>query len=115
MAGSFSFQLLIQARMPKTLLRTPLLPANMAGSAARSFRARAGTRGDNYEHHRMDRSGPGRRLPVRLGEPVNTAARPRDGRPPTGERRVMSTGVGITLIAVGAICGSPWRRVPRTA
>ena len=101
--------------MPKTLLRTPLLPANMAGSAAREFSRSGRYPRDNYEHHRMDRSGPGRRLPVRLGEPVNTAARPRDGRPPTGERRVMSTGVGITLIAVGAICGSPWRRVPRTA
>jgi hypothetical protein len=34
---------------------------------------------------------------------VNTAAGPRDGPPPAGGRRVKSTGVGITLIAVGAI------------
>jgi hypothetical protein len=55
----------------------------------------------------MDRSRPSaqlghRWLPVRLGEPVNTAPRPRDTRPAAG-RRVMSTGIGITLIAVGAI------------
>jgi hypothetical protein len=31
------------------------------------------------------------------------AAGPGDGRPPMARRRVMSTGVGITLIAVGAI------------
>ncbi|MDX6417871.1 MAG: hypothetical protein QOG28_2491 [Trebonia sp.] len=56
----------------------------------------------------MDRSRPSRWLghrwvPVRLGEPVNAAAGPRDGRPPMAGRGVMSTGVGITLIAVGAI------------
>lgn len=56
----------------------------------------------------MDRWWPSPRLghrwlPVWPGEPVNTAARPQDGRPPTAGRRVMSTGVGITLIAVGAI------------
>jgi hypothetical protein len=51
----------------------------------------------------MDRSRPSRWLPVWLGEPVNTAAGPQDGRPPAAGRRVMSTGVGVTLIAVGAI------------
>jgi len=76
--------------------------------AARSFRVRAGTRGDSYEHHRMDRSRPSprlghRRLPVRLGGPVNTAVGPQDVRPPTAGRRVVSTGVAVTLIAVGAI------------
>jgi hypothetical protein len=81
----------------------------MAGQrAARSFRVRAGTRGDSYEQHRIDHSRPSRRLgrrlvPVRLGEPVNTAAGPRDGRPQAGGRRVVSSGVGVTLIAVGAI------------
>jgi len=50
----------------------------------------------------MDRSRPGRRLPARPGEPVNTAAGFPDGRPPaTG--RVMGTGVAVMLIAVGAI------------
>lgn len=44
-----------------------------------------------------------RRLPVRLGEPVNTAVGPQDARPPAAGRRVMSTGVAVTLIAVGAI------------
>jgi Na+/melibiose symporter-like transporter len=34
---------------------------------------------------------------------VNTAAGPQDGRPPAAGRRVVSSGVGITLIAVGAI------------
>jgi hypothetical protein len=38
----------------------------------------------------------------RLDEPVNTATGPQDARPPAGGRRVMSTGVAITLIAVGA-------------
>jgi hypothetical protein len=66
---------------------------------ARSFRVSGWYRGDSYEHHRMDRSRPGRRL----GEPVNTATGPRDGRPPAGGRRVMSTGAAITVIAVGAI------------
>jgi hypothetical protein len=42
-------------------------------------------------------------LPVRLGEPVNTAAGLQDGRRPTAGRRVISTGFGITVIAVGAI------------
>ena len=51
----------------------------------------------------MDRSRPSRPLPVRLGEPVNTAAGPQDGRPPAAGRRVVSSGVGITLIAVGGI------------
>ena len=56
----------------------------------------------------MDRSSPScrlghRRLPARLGEPVNTAAGPQDARPTVPGRRVMSTGVAITLIAVGAI------------
>jgi hypothetical protein len=51
----------------------------------------------------MDRSRPSRRLPVRLGDPVNTAAGPQDGRPPAPGRRVVSSGVGIALIAVGAI------------
>ena len=56
----------------------------------------------------MDRSRPSRWpghrwVPVRLGDPVNAAAGPRDGRPPAAGRRVMGTGVGITLIAVGAI------------
>jgi hypothetical protein len=47
--------------------------------------------------------------PARLGEPVNMAAGPQDGRPPAGGRRAtgggrgMRSGVGITLIAVGAI------------
>ena len=63
----------------------------------------AGTRGDSYEYYRRDRARPSRRLPVRLGEPVNTATRPQDARPPTAGRRVMSSGVGITLMAVGAI------------
>jgi hypothetical protein len=36
-----------------------------------------------------------RRAPVPLGEPVNTAAGPQDGRPPAAGRRVMSTGVGV--------------------
>ena len=92
-------------RTLKVLLRTPAAaPREYGGQrAARSFRVRAGTRGDSYEYHRMDRSRPSRRLPVRLGEPVNTAAGPQDGRPPAAGRRGMSTGVGITLIAVGAI------------
>jgi Na+/melibiose symporter-like transporter len=51
----------------------------------------------------MDRSWPSCPLPVRLGEPVNTAAGPQDARPPAAGRRVVSSGVGITLIAVGAI------------
>jgi hypothetical protein len=52
----------------------------------------------------MDRSGPGHRRPrVRLGEPVNMAAGPQDGPPQAPGRRTMSTGVAITLIAVGAI------------
>jgi hypothetical protein len=56
----------------------------------------------------MDHSSPSplpgnRRLPVRLGEPVNTAAGPHDARPPAPRRRVMSTGLAITLIAVGSI------------
>jgi hypothetical protein len=51
----------------------------------------------------MDRSRPGRRLPARLGETVNVAAGPEDGRPQAPGRRVMSTGVAITLISVGAI------------
>jgi hypothetical protein len=34
---------------------------------------------------------------------VNTATTPPDGPPPAAGRRVMSTGVGITLMAVGAI------------
>ena len=56
----------------------------------------------------MDRSRPGRRLghrwlPAGLGEPVNTATGPQDGRPSAGGRRVMNTGAAITLIAVGAI------------
>ncbi len=42
-------------------------------------------------------------MPVRLGEQVNAAAGPQDARPPAAGRRVMSTGVGITLMAVGAI------------
>src|SRR5690349_8057960 len=76
----------------------------MAGQrAARSFLARAVTRGDRYEQHRIDQSRPSRRRPVRLGGPVNMAAGPRDGGPPATGRRVMNTGAGITLIAVGAI------------
>jgi hypothetical protein len=63
----------------------------------------------------MDRSRPSRWLPVWLGEPVNIAAGPQDGRPPAAGRRVMSTGVGVTLIAVGRSCGSLWLEVPRTA
>jgi hypothetical protein len=51
----------------------------------------------------MDRSRPGRQQPARLGEPVNMAAGPQDGRPPAAGRRVISTGVASTLIAVGAI------------
>ena len=56
----------------------------------------------------MDRPRPSprlghRRLPVRLGEPVNAATGPPDARPPAPGRRVMSIGVAITLIAVGAI------------
>ena len=56
----------------------------------------------------MDRSRPSprlghRRLPVRLGGPVNTAVGPQDVRPPAAGRRVVSTGVAVTLIAVGAI------------
>jgi Na+/melibiose symporter-like transporter len=34
---------------------------------------------------------------------VNTAVGPQDVRPPTAGRRVVSTGVAVTLIAVGAI------------
>ena len=63
----------------------------------------AGTRGGSYDYYRRDRARPSRRLPVRLGEPVSMAARPQDGRLPAAGRRVMSTRVGITLIAVGAI------------
>jgi hypothetical protein len=52
----------------------------------------------------MDRSRPSHRRPrVRPGEPVNMAAGPQDGRPQATGRRVMSTGVPITLIAAGAI------------
>jgi hypothetical protein len=56
----------------------------------------------------MDRSRPGRRLGhrrprVRPGEPVNMAAGPQDDRPQAAGRRVMSTGVGVTLIGAGAI------------
>jgi hypothetical protein len=55
----------------------------------------------------MDRSRPGRLghrwLPALLGEPVNTATGPQDGRPSAAGRRVMSTGATITVIAVGAI------------
>ena len=51
----------------------------------------------------MDRSRPGRRPRVRLGEPVNMAAGPQDGLPPAAGRRVMSTWAAITLIAIGAI------------
>ena len=50
----------------------------------------------------MDRSRPGRRLSVPLGEPVNMATGPQVG-PPAAGRQVISTGVAITLIAVGAI------------
>lgn len=91
--------------MLEAVLRTPAAArTNMAGQrVARSFRVRAGTRGDSYEYHRKDRSRPSRWPPVRLGEPVNMAAGHQDGRPPAAGRRVMSTGVGITLIAVGAI------------
>jgi hypothetical protein len=38
-----------------------------------------------------------------MGEPVNMAAGPQDGRPPAAGRWAMSTGVALTLIAVGAI------------
>jgi hypothetical protein len=56
----------------------------------------------------MDHSRPGRwlghlRLRVRVGEPLNMAAGPQDGRPPAAGRWVMSSGVPLTLIAVGAI------------
>ena len=52
----------------------------------------------------MDHSRPGHlRLRVRVGEPLNMAAGPQDGRPPAAGRWVMSSGVPLTLIAVGAI------------
>src|SRR5579871_3953105 len=91
--------------MLKVLLRTPAAArTNMARQrAARSFRARAGTRGDRHEHYRMDHSRPSRRRPLPLGEAVNMAAGPQVGRPPAAGRQVISTGVAITLIAVGAI------------
>jgi hypothetical protein len=99
--------------MLKVLLRTPgsRACANTEYGrrrTARTFRIRAGTRGDSYEEHRQDRFRPSRRLghrwpAVRLGKPVNMATGPRDGRPPTGGRWVTSTGLAITVIAVGAI------------
>src|ERR1700722_5480522 len=90
--------------MLKVMLRTPaVVRTNMARPrVARSFRARAATRGDIHEHPRMDRSRPGRRLSVPLGEPVNMATGPQVG-PPAAGRQVIRTGVAITLIAVGAI------------
>jgi hypothetical protein len=81
----------------------------MAGQrAARSFLLSGWYRRRQYEHYRVDRSRPSRRLgrrwvPVRLVEQVSTAGGPQDGRPPAAGRRVMSTGVGVTLMAVGAI------------
>jgi hypothetical protein len=51
----------------------------------------------------MDHSRPGRWLPARLGEPVNTPSGPQDARPPAAGRRVTGTGAAITVIAVGAI------------
>lgn len=66
----------------------------------------------------MDRSRPSRRLGhrrprVRPGEPVNMGAGPQDVRPQAAGRRVMSPGVGITPIAVGAILWfAPGSRAP---
>ena len=54
-------------------------------------------------HYRMDQSRPSRRLPFPLREPVNMAAGPQVGPPPAAGRQMISTGVAITLIAVGAI------------